>query len=86
MIQKPICKKCSLYLELNLGVDEGCNIIKLAELHRDDKLKSVVRFFMQMHATEVKATGGQEDVLKYNPKLAFESLKKSLKYLSVITQ
>lgn len=68
-------ENCSSYLEFNLCVDEACTILKFSELHGDQKLKNAVRFYIQMHAAEVKSTDGWKDLLKTNSLLALEILK-----------
>lgn len=66
---------CSKYLEFHLTVDGACNILTLADQHRDENLKKAVSFFIQMHAAEVKLTGGWKDLVKTYPKLALEVLR-----------
>lgn len=39
-------EKCAVYLELNLRIDEAFSVLKLAELHKDDKLKNAATFFL----------------------------------------
>lgn len=66
--------KCAFYLEFNLCIDEACSILKLAEMHKDIKLKYAVIGFILNHASAVKETDGWNDLVKEQPELASEVL------------
>ncbi|KFM83121.1 Speckle-type POZ protein, partial [Stegodyphus mimosarum] len=67
--------KCCAYLSSSLTVDNVCDVLILADMHNDDKLKLVAKQFFSSNACNAMETSKWQNIMKNNLALASEVLQ-----------
>ncbi|KAG8183725.1 hypothetical protein JTE90_002790 [Oedothorax gibbosus] len=70
--------KCVALLEQGISVDNFCEVLAKADLHRDGKLADAVKNFMTSHLQEIMTWSAWKDFMANNFLLAVETLRQLL--------
>ncbi|GBN94250.1 TD and POZ domain-containing protein 3 [Araneus ventricosus] len=66
---------CSFYLKANLCPHNACETLVLADMHKDDNLKSYVQDYILRDTESIVNSEEWKNLMKFNPNLAMDTLK-----------